>query len=75
MSNSNQMVWVIRNRDGYFVNADFRALFNGRTTGFVGYTNKDRMQKDLDKLGELGEGYYSEQVCLNEIPKGVRIYT
>lgn len=73
MSMSNQC-WVIKKGE-YFVNADFKALFTGRVTGFVGYSNKDRMQKDLDKLGGSGEVYYSEQVNLNTIPKGVRVYT
>jgi hypothetical protein len=74
MLNQNQMVWVIKKGE-YFVNADFRALFTGRASGFVGYSNKERMQKDLDKLGGSGEGYYNEQVNLNTIPKGVRVYT
>lgn len=67
----NQQCWVIK-KGKYFVNADFGALFTGRTTGFVGYSDKDRMQRDLDKLGK---GFYSEQVDLNEIPKGIRVYT
>lgn len=63
--------WVIKNKDGYYVNPDFTALFTGKTTGFTGYINKATMQKDLEKLGA---GYYAEYIDLKEIPKGKRIY-
>jgi hypothetical protein len=33
----NEMVYVIKNEDGYYVNAKFRALFTGITGGFYGY--------------------------------------
>jgi hypothetical protein len=66
-----QQCWVIKNQDGYYVNAKFRALFSGITTGFTGYANKETMQKDL---GRLGEGYHSEYINLKNIPKGKRVY-
>lgn len=74
MSKSDQQCWVIK-KDKYYVNAGFRALFTGRTTGFVGYINKGKMQRDLDRLGGLEEGYYYEQVDLSKIPLGERVYT
>lgn len=70
MSMQNEKVWVIKKGE-YYVNAKFRALFSGRTTGFTGYTNELTMQKDLEKLGE---GYYSEYVNFNDIPDGERFY-
>ena len=73
MSKSNQC-WVIKKGE-YYVNVGFKALFTGRTTGFVGYVSKEKMQRDLDRLGGVGEGYYCEQVDLSEIPLGERIYT
>jgi len=74
MSLSNQQCWIIKKGE-YYVNANFKALFTGRTSGFVGYIEKDRMQIDLDKLGGLEKGYYCEQVNLNEVPRGERVYT
>jgi hypothetical protein len=53
------------------VNAKFKALFSGLTTGFTGYTNELAIKKDLDMLGE---GYYSEYINLRDVPKGERIY-
>jgi hypothetical protein len=72
MSKSNQQCWVIK-KGKYYVNAGFKALFTGRTTGFVGY-DKDKegiMKKDLEMLGE---GYYAEYINFREIPDGERIY-
>jgi len=66
-----QQCWVIKNKDGYFVNAKFGALFSGLTTGFVGYDDEERAMEDLDMLGE---GYYSEYINLRDVPKGERIY-
>ena len=37
-----QQCWVIRNEDGYFVNAKFGALFTGITTGFVVDENEEK---------------------------------
>lgn len=68
---SSQRCWVIKNRDGLFVNADFGALFSGRTTGFTGYDSEARMKEDLERLGS---GYYSEYIDLWSIPRGERVY-
>lgn len=65
-----QECWVIK-KDKYYVNAKFKALFTGITTGFTGYTNEETMKKDLEKLSE---GYYSEFVNLQDVPDGRRIY-
>lgn len=66
-----QQCWVIRNEDGYFVNAKFGALFTGITTGFIVYNNEETARKDLDKLGRE---YYLEYINLKDIPKGERVY-
>lgn len=65
--------WVIKNEQGYYVNANFGAMFTGIATGFIFYDadKKETMQKDLERLGE---GYYCEQVNLNEVPDGKRVY-
>lgn len=67
----NQQCWVIKNKDGNYVNSDFRALFTGITTGFTGYTNEETMKKDLEMLGQE---YYSEYINLKDVPKGKRVY-
>ena len=67
-----EMVYVIKNEDGYYVNAKFGALFTGRNSGFSGYGDEGMVKKDLERLGE---GYYAEYVNLCDIPKGERIYT
>lgn len=67
----NEFVWVIKNQDGYYVNAKFKALFTGHTTGFTFYSKKETMQKNLDTLGE---GYYAEYINLKDIPDGKRVY-
>lgn len=66
-----QQCWVIKNEDGYFVNAKFGALFIGITTGFIAYDNEETARKDLDKLGRE---YYLEYINLKDIPKGERVY-
>lgn len=66
-----QQCWVIKNKDGYYVNPDFKALFTGITTGFTGYINKETMKKDLEMLGER---YHAEYINLKDIPKGERVY-
>ncbi len=66
-----QQCWVIK-KDGYYVNAKFKALFSGLTTGFTGYTNEETIKKDLEKLGQ---GYYSEYINLKDVPKGKRVYS
>lgn len=73
----NQMIWVIRRKqDGLFVNVRplkkgcFYTLYNGRTTGFAGYTSEDTMRKDLEILG--GD-FIGEYIGLNQIPRGKRI--
>ena len=63
--------WVIKNEDGYYVNAKFRALFTGLCTGFTGYMNEDVMKKDLDMLGE---NYHAEYIWYKDIPEGERVY-
>ncbi len=68
-----ERVWVIKNSEGYYVNPKFKALFSGLCSGFIFY-DKDKeetIQKDLDMLGV---GYHSEQVNLNEVADGVRVY-
>ena len=75
ISNQNQECWVIKNKGGYYVNADFRALFTGRTSGFVGYDNRMEAEKDLERLGGEREGYNCKQVNLNDVPRGKRVYT
>lgn len=35
-----EQCWVIKNKDGYYVNPNFGALFTGITTGFVCFNNK-----------------------------------
>lgn len=67
-----QQCWVIKNEDGYFVNAKFGVLFTGITTGFTAYTNEETMKKDLEMMGE---DYYSRYINLKDIPKGERVYT
>lgn len=73
----NQKIWVIRRKqDGLFVNVRplkkgcFYTLYNGRTTGFAGYTSEDTMRKDLEMLGE---GFIEEYICFNDIPPGARV--
>ncbi len=71
MALSDRQVWVIKNQDGYYVNPDFQVLFTGHTSGFITYSNKETMEEDLEMLGE---GYYSEYININDIPKGERIF-
>jgi len=71
MSMQDEMVWVIKNENGYFVNANFGALFTGRTSGFSGYGREEEMKKDLEKLGE---GFKAKYINMNEIPRGERVY-
>jgi hypothetical protein len=68
----NEMVWVIRNEDGYFVNPKYGSLYTGITSGFMGHTREEEVKKSLERLGE---GYSVEYVNLSDIPNGERIYT
>lgn len=70
MTKLDKEVWVIK-KDGYYVNANFKALFSGLCTGFTGYTNEDTMKEDLEMLGE---GYYAEYIRYDEISDGERVY-
>lgn len=65
-----EMIWVIK-RGPYYVNPNFITFYTGLTTGFTAWTNKETMQKQLDRLDE---GYYSEFVNYNSIPDGEKIY-
>ncbi len=71
MSMLDENVWVIRDKNGYFVNPNFKALFTGHATGFVFYTNEDIVRKKLDILGD---GFYVEYVNLGDIPDGARVW-
>jgi len=66
-----EMCWVIKNQEGYYVNPKFGALFDGYTTGFVFYGKKEILKKNLKMLGE---GYYSEYLNLKDVPQGERVY-
>ncbi len=66
-----EMVWVIKNSRGYYVNPKFKALFTGRTSGFTAYTNEDLV---IQYLNVLGEGYHSEYISRKDIPDGERVF-
>ena len=72
MSMQSEMVYVIKNEDGHYVNAKFGALFTGRTSGFRGYGDEGMAKKDLEKLGD---SYSMEHILYRNIPKGERVYT
>ena len=67
-----EQVYVIKNKDGYYLNANYGVLFSGVTSGFIFYNNTDTLRRDLERLGE---GYHSEHVNFSELPNGKRIYT
>lgn len=71
MSMPDEQCYVIKNEDGYYVNAKFRALFTGITSGFSGYGDENEARKDLERLGR---GYHLEYINLKDVPKGERIY-
>ena len=76
MSMQNEMVYVIKNQDGLFVNPKFRALFSGITSGFTFYGSEDLAREKLSRLGGLDElnGCYLDYINLKDVPRGERIY-
>ncbi len=75
----NEKVGVIKNKDGHFVNVKqtdqghYCTFYTGisKIGSLTFYSSKERMEEDLEILGE---GFRAEYIYIKDIPEGVRVY-